>query len=169
MRTEFVDQPIVAFAVTERHQPLREQLHAYRRTVVFRQLLGQKSGGPVPTKQLAHRGSRTRPGDQFVLFRSKHLSPLSRSNGCDGMNLAEGPTLGFDFDQTRWTSSPEEDCQMKSAARRRRSSFAMSREFTSPAERRSRRWLYPAPDTGRCSPSARHPTSCKAAHPSCRC
>ncbi len=57
---ELVDQTVLAVAVAEGEQPLRQDLHPHRRAIVFRQLLDQQRRQPIGAEQLAHRRCRGR-------------------------------------------------------------------------------------------------------------
>src|SRR5690242_13650688 len=72
MGAELVHQPDAPLRVAERDQPLAEQLHAHRRAVRPRQLLGEHRWNPVAAKQLAHRRARIGAAEIFVLFVGDH-------------------------------------------------------------------------------------------------
>ena len=76
MRTEFVDQAIVAVGVAEGDEALGQDLHAHRRAIVLRQLLRQQGWQPVAAEQVAHRGSRSGLRHEIVLFPGQHLALL---------------------------------------------------------------------------------------------
>ena len=79
MRAELIDQSVTAFGVAKCNQPLRQKLHAHRRTVVLRQFLGQQGWYPIPTEHLAHRCPHARAGQQVILFLAKHGCLLHES------------------------------------------------------------------------------------------
>src|SRR5262245_34871488 len=58
VRAELVHQGVASIAVAERDQPLREELHADRRAVVLRELLGQQRRQPIASEHPAERRFR---------------------------------------------------------------------------------------------------------------
>src|SRR4029077_2260276 len=72
MRAEFIDQPDPALAVAKSHELLAEQLHAHRRAVRLRHFARHQGRYPIPPHYVAHRGARSYPRYQLVLFACQH-------------------------------------------------------------------------------------------------
>ena len=75
MRAEFVDEAELALAVAEGEQPLGEDLHSDRRTIVLGQFLAEQDRQPVAAEQIARRGSRAGLTEQIILGFGQHLAP----------------------------------------------------------------------------------------------
>ncbi len=88
MGAELVDQPEPAVAVAERQQPLRQQLHPHRRTIIAGKLLGEQRRQPIAAEQPAARGAGTGLGQEIVLFFSQHRGPSWGVCGRFGMSPA---------------------------------------------------------------------------------
>src|SRR5215813_15571103 len=75
MGAELVDQSELAAGVAKRQQPLGQQLHPYRRTVVLGEFFGQQRGQPIAAEQLAARRSGAGLGQKIILLFSQHGAP----------------------------------------------------------------------------------------------
>ena len=73
VRAELVHQAVASLAVAERDEPLRQQLHAHRGTVVPRKLFREQRGNPVAAKRLPERRVRSRLRQEVVLFFPQHV------------------------------------------------------------------------------------------------
>jgi hypothetical protein len=72
VRTILIDHPDHAARVAEREQFLAHHDDLLRRTVGFRQFLGQQHRQPEPAQQLAHCGAATAFGQEFVVLCAEH-------------------------------------------------------------------------------------------------
>src|SRR5439155_5709105 len=84
VRAEFVDKADTALAVAKADQTLAQQLNANRRAVGLRKLPRKKRRNPVAPQHVTHRGPRSRPRHQFVVFARQHYSASSCNLRCAG-------------------------------------------------------------------------------------
>ena len=72
MGAEFVDEPELAVAVAEGDQPLGEDLHPDRRTIVLGQFFAEQGRQPVAAEKITHRRAGAGLGHEIVLFLLQH-------------------------------------------------------------------------------------------------
>ena len=68
MRAELVYQADPALGVAKRDKLFTQQLHPHRLAVRLRQFARHQRRYPITAQHIAHRGSRSDPGDQFIVF-----------------------------------------------------------------------------------------------------
>src|SRR5216683_4105839 len=81
VRTELVDQTDPALAVAKTDQTFAQKLNANRPAIGFRKLARKQRWDPISPQHVTHRGPRSGPRHQFVVFARQHYSTSSSSNG----------------------------------------------------------------------------------------
>ena len=88
MRALFAQQADLASAITERDQPLRQQLDPQRPSVRFREISRSKEGLPILPQQFSHGCAGSDPRKQFIISGAQHvLLPTFRMAGSPGSVL----------------------------------------------------------------------------------
>ena len=68
MRAKLVHKADAVLGVAKGDELFAEQLHAHRRAIGLGQFARHQRRHPITPQHLAHRGSRSDPGDQLVVF-----------------------------------------------------------------------------------------------------